>query len=122
MILNLPPSVRIFVCAVPTYMRKAFDGLSALVAQVLEEDPLSGHLFCFFNSRADRCKILWYDHNGFALYAKRLERGRFRLPEVAPGAKQILMRAAELALILEGLDLRGAKRRKIWEPQKRREA
>lgn len=116
MILNLPPSVRIYVCVAPTDMRKSFDGLSALVAQVLEEDPLSGHLFCFFNSRRDRCKILWFDHNGFALFAKRLERGCFRLPEGGAGAQKLSMRAAELALILEGLDLSGAKRRRIWEP------
>lgn len=122
MILNLPPSVRIFVCTSPTDMRKSFDGLAALVEQVLEQDPLSGHLFCFFNRSRDRCKILWYDHSGFALYCKRLERGRFRLPEVLPGAQQVSMRAAELALILEGLDLRGAKRRRIWEPGARRAA
>lgn len=122
MILNLPPSVRIYVCTAPTDMRKSFDGLSALVAQVLEEDPLSGHLFCFFNSRRNFCKILWYDHSGFALFAKRLELGTFRLPEVDPGAKRISMRAAELALILEGLDLRGAKRRKIWSPGAQRAA
>lgn len=119
MILNLPPSVRIYVCAEPTDMRKSFDGLSALVEQVLAEDPFSGHLFCFFNARRDRAKILWYDHNGFALFAKRLERGCFQLPEVEPGAKRIAMRAAELALILEGIDLRGAKRRKIWEPERK---
>jgi len=118
-ILSLPPSVRIYVCAEPTDMRKSFDGLSALVEQVLAEDPFSGHLFCFFNLRRDRAKILWYDHNGFALFAKRLERGCFRLPEVPPGAKRIAMRAAELALILEGIDLRGAKRRKVWEPEKK---
>lgn len=116
MILNLPPSVRIFVCVSPTDMRKSFDGLAALVAQVLEEDPLSGHLFCFFGRRRDRCKILWYDGSGFALFAKRLERGTFRLPESSAGAKQVSMRAAELALILEGLDLRGARQRRRWTP------
>jgi transposase len=102
-------------------MRKSFDGLAALVEHVLERDPLSGHLFCFFNRRADRCKILWYDHSGYALFAKRLERGRFRLPEAKPGARSVTMRAAELALILEGIDLRGAKHRRVWRrpPEKR---
>lgn len=114
MILNLPPAVRLFVCPEPTDMRKSFDGLAALVEHVLEHDPLSGHLFCFFNRRGDRCKILWYDHGGYALYCKRLERGRFRVPEAKPGARSIAMRAAELALILEGIDLRGAKRRRVW--------
>jgi transposase len=57
-ILNLPPSVQLYVCTEPTDMRNAFDGLAALVEHVLERDPLSGHLFCFFNRRGDRCKIL----------------------------------------------------------------
>ena len=123
MILNLPPSVQLYVCTEPTDMRKAFDGLASLVEHVLERDPLSGHLFCFFNRRADRCKILWYDHSGYALFAKRLERGRFRLPETKPGARSVTIRAAELALILEGIDLRGAKHRRVWSrPQERRVA
>lgn len=119
MILNLPPSVRLFICAEPTDMRKSFDGLAALVEHVLEQDPLSGHLFCFFNRRGDRCKILWYDHSGYALYCKRLERGRFRVPEAKPGDRSLVMRAAELALILEGIDLRGAKRRRVWRVRER---
>lgn len=119
MILNLPPSVRLFVCVEATDMRKSFDGLAALVEHVLEHDPLSGHLFCFFNRRGDRCKILWYDHSGYALYCKRLERGRFRVPEAKPGVRSLPMRAAELALILEGIDLRGAKRRRVWSVRER---
>jgi len=116
-ILNLPPSVRLYVCTEPTDMRKSFDGLAALVEHGLREDPLSGHLFCFFNRRADRAKILWYDHSGYALYAKRLERGRFRLPAAKPGERSLPLRAAELALILEGIDLRGAKHRRVWRPR-----
>lgn len=119
MIGGLPPSVRIFVCTDATDMRRSFDGLAAQVAHVLEEDPLSGHLFCFFNRRADRCKILWYDHNGYALFCRRLERGRFRLPEAPPGARRVLMRAAELTLILEGIDLRGARHRRVWRPREK---
>jgi len=118
-ILNLPPSVKLFVCTEPTDMRRSFDGLAALVSFGLGEDPLSGHLFAFFNRRADRVKILWYDHSGFALFAKRLERGRFRLPEAKPGERSYAIRAAELALILEGIDLAGAKRRRVWRrPEK----
>jgi len=118
-ILNLPPSVQLYVCTEPTDMRKAFDGLAALVEHVLEKDPLSGHLFCFFNRRADRCKILWYDHGGYALFYKRLERGRFRVPEATRGERRVTLRAGELALILEGIDLRGARHRRVWKPQKR---
>jgi transposase len=93
-------------------MRKAFDGLAALVEHVLDRDPLSGHLFCFFNRR-------WYDYGGYALFCKRLERGRFRVPEARAGARSVSLRAAELALILEGIDLRDAKHRRVWKPQKR---
>ena len=119
MILNLPPSVRIYVCTDPTDMRKAFDGLASLVEHVLQQDPLSGHLFCFFNRRRDRSKILWYDHGGYALFCKRLERGRFCVPEAQADARSVTMRAAELALILEGIDLRGAKHRRVWRPREK---
>jgi transposase len=115
-IFNLPPSVQLSVCTEPTDMRKSFDGLAALVEHALEQDPLSGHLFCFFNRRGDRCKILWYDHGGYALFCKRLERGRFRVPTARPGERRVAMRAVELALILEGIDLRGARHRRVWSP------
>jgi transposase len=121
-ILNLPPSVQLSVCTEPTDMRKSFDGLAALVEHVLEQDPLSGHLFCFFNRRGDRCKILWYDHGGYALFCKRLERGRFRVPVAKPGQRRVAMRAVELALILEGIDLRGAKHRRVWRPREKNAA
>lgn len=122
MILNLPPSVRIYVATGATDMRKAFDGLSALVEHQLELDPLSGHLFCFFNRARDRVKVLWFDHGGYALFYKRLERGRFRVPEPREGEAVLSMRAAELALILEGIDLRGAKHRRVWRRPEERAA
>lgn len=117
MILNLPPSVRVYVATGSTDMRKAFDGLSAVVQSHLALDPLSGHLFCFFNRARDRVKILWMDHGGYALFYKRLERGRFHVPEAREGAHAVQMRAAELALILEGIDLRGARHRRVWSPK-----
>lgn len=116
MILNLPPAVRLYVATEPVDMRKSFDGLAALVEHHLAEDPLSGHLFCFFGRRLDRVKILWLDHGGYALFYKRLERGRFRLPEATFGARAVTLRAGELALILEGIDLRGARHRREWTP------
>lgn len=113
--LSLPPSVRIFVATVATDMRKSFDGLAGEVQRLLAEDPLSGHLFVFFNRRRTMVKVLYWDRNGFCLIAKRLERNRFRLPEA--GASGVVeMEAAELALILEGIDLRGARRRARWTP------
>jgi transposase len=118
-ILNLPPSVRIYLATEPVDMRKAFDGLAAATEHTLAQDPFSGHLFVFWNRRADRVKVLWYDGNGFALYYKRLERGRFHLfAGDAPARACVEVRASDLALILQGIDLRGAKRRRAWSPQR----
>lgn len=108
--LSLPPSVRIFLCTQPTDMRRSFDGLAALTRAVLKQEVLSGHLFVFFNRRRDRTKILYWDRSGLALWAKRLERGVFTLPAARdPGMS---LSAVELTLILEGIDLNGAKRQK----------
>jgi transposase len=113
--LNLPPAVRLFVSRDAVDMRKAFDGLAALVRDAMREDPLSGHLFVFFNRRRDRVKILWWNRSGFLLLCKRLEAGRFTLPSdttaSADGAT-LRLTSTELALVLEGIDLRGAKRLK----------
>lgn len=79
---SLPPSVRIFVCLAPTDLRRSFDGLAGMVAGVLSEDPLSGHLFVFRNRRADLIKILYWDRSGYCIWAKRLERGTFRFPQL----------------------------------------
>ncbi len=115
--LTLPPSVRIYVAIDPVDIRKSFDGLSAAVREILRADPMSGHLFVFRNRRADRIKILFWDRSGFGLFYKRLERGTFRLPVDPDGfSVRIEMEAAELALMLEGIDLRGAKRRPRWSP------
>ena len=79
--LSLPPSVRVFVCTVPTDMRKSFDGLCALVQAVLKQDPFSGHLFTFLNRRKDKVKILYWDRSGFFLLYKRLEEGTGLAPD-----------------------------------------
>lgn len=111
--LTLPPSVRVFLAAAPLDLRKSFDGLAAAARELLLQDPLSGHLFVFLNRRSDRVKILVWDRNGYWLMSKRLERGRFRTP-VRDGKVEI--EAAELALMLEGIDLAGARRRPRWSP------
>lgn len=107
--LSLPPSVRVFVATSPADMRRSFDGLTALVRDILTQDPLSGHLFVFSSRRRDRVKILWWDRSGFCLWYKRLERGTFRLPTL--DQPSVEMESAELALLLEGIDLDGARRR-----------
>ena len=76
---GLSAAVRVYLATKPTDMRKSFDGLSALASGSLALDPLSGHLFVFINRRCDRIKILYWDRDGLAVWAKRLERGTFRL-------------------------------------------
>lgn len=110
--LSLPPSVRLFIARGATDMRKSFDTLAALVMDVIDEDPQSGHLFLFVNRRRDRLKVLWWDRSGYCLLAKRLEHGQFRVFDRADGKRGAFeMSASDLALILEGIDLRGSKRR-----------
>jgi transposase len=115
-VLSLPPSVRLYVAPNPVDARKGFDGLSLYVQAQLQLDPLSGHLFVFFNRRLDQVRILFWDRSGYVLYAKRLERGRFRIPikwsEQGPRGE---IEAAELALCLEGIDLSQARHRPRWE-------
>jgi transposase len=101
--LNLPPSVKVYVAADVTDMRRSIDGLSLLVQEVLKKDPFSGHLFVFCNKRGDKIKILYWDRNGFCLWFKRLERGVFRLPKVQ--TKVFMIMPNELSLLLEGIDL-----------------
>jgi transposase len=112
--LSLPPSVRIYVARDPVDMRKSFNGLSGIVRDVLQQDPLSGHLFVCFNRRRDQAKILWWDRSGFWLLCKRLEKGTFVLPDAGDGTT-VSMRASELMLLLEGIDLRGARRQRRFD-------
>jgi transposase len=106
--LMLPPSVRIFAATAPADLRRSFDGLYALARDVILQDPLSGHLFLFRNRTGDRVKVLWWDRTGLCLFYKRLEKGVFRLP--ASKAAGVEIDAAELMLLLEGIDLTGARR------------
>ena len=117
--LSLPPSVRLFVATQAIDGRKGADSLMVLVRDVLRHDPLSGHLFVFFTKRCDRIRIVYWDRNGFAMWTKRLEKGRFRPPFSRDGKLGVsAMEAAELALIVEGIDLAGARRRPRWEPRR----
>lgn len=101
--LNLPPSVKVYVSTDETDMRKSIDALSLVVNEVLKKDPFSGHLFVFCNKRGDKIKILHWDRNGFCLWYKRLERGVFRLPKMQ--SKVFMIMPNELNLLLEGIDL-----------------
>ncbi len=122
--LTFSRTTRVFLAVEPTDMRKGFDGLFALVENVIREDPFSGHLFVFRNRRRDRLKILWWDRDGLAIFYKRIERGTFQFPTDAAVRKtqpspesspRCEIRADELALLLEGIDLASVKRRKRYE-------
>ena len=106
--LSLASTLRIFLAVEPADMRKGFDGLSQLVRERIDQDPLSGHLFVFRNRRRDRVKILYWDRDGFALWYKRLEKGTFRFPEAKDGRVEVT--PAEMAAVLEGIDLSRARR------------
>ena len=108
--LSLPSAVRVFVCLAPVDMRRSFDGLSALAEHAVGQSPLSGHLFVFGSRRGDRVKILYWDRDGYALWYKRLEAGTFRFPKAEGASRE--MTAADLMLLLEGIDVAGVKRSK----------
>ena len=102
---------RIYLHRAPTDMRKSFDGLSGLVRSGLGHDPLSGDWFVFVNRRRDLAKVLYWDRDGFALWAKRLERGRFALP----GGEQSEVDRSALALLLDGIRARVLARSPRWK-------
>ena len=116
--LSLPPSVRVFFATQPVDGRKGADSLMVIVRDIFKHDPLGGHLFVFFSRRCDRVRVVYWDRNGFAMWSKRLERGKFK-PEFSRDGRLAAsaIEAADLALIVEGIDLRGARRRARWEPQ-----
>ena len=108
--LNFPPAVRIWLGNQPVDMRRGFDGLAEQVRQHLQADPLSGHVFVFRNKRGDRLKLLYWDEDGFVIVYKRLERGTFRWPAMAPDQQSVKLRAAELTMLLYGIDWQTARR------------
>ena len=103
-VIALPAGVKVWLAAGATDMRNGFDGLAGLVQMQLTEDPFSGQLFVFRGRRGDRLKVLWWDGDGLCLYAKRLERGRFIWPQATAG--RIALSAAQLSMLLEGIDWR----------------
>lgn len=111
--LSLPSSVRIYLHVEPADMRRSFDGLAHLVEQFLQTDPLSGHLFVFRNKSGDRLKVLFWDGDGYVIYYKRLEEGTFRFP-TSPSGAAATIRAADLAMLLDGVDLASVRRRKRY--------
>ena len=113
--MHLPASVRVYLCACPCDMRRSFDGLHALVTDCLKLDAFGGHLFVFANRRRDRVKILYWDRDGFAVWAKRLEQGTYAMPFEEGEQPRQEITAQELGALLSGIDLSQAKRRKRYQ-------
>jgi len=108
--LNIGSGSKVFLVAGPTDMRKSFDTLAAVVRIAIDDDPLSGHLFVFCNRKRDRLKVLIWESSGFWLLAKRLEKGTFSWPDVSMA--KVEYSSAQLAALLEGLELSGRKRKR----------
>jgi hypothetical protein len=117
--LHLPASVRVYLATSPCDMRRGFDGLHALVTETMQLDAFGGHLFVFANRRRDRVKILYWDRDGFAVWAKRLEQGTYAMPfsESPPASNEARreITALELGALLSGIDLSQAQRRKRYQ-------
>jgi transposase len=109
---------RIWLASQPADMRCGFDRLAELARAVTQQDPLSGHWFLFRSRGGDRLKLLTWDGDGFTLWYKRLEEGTFKLPKIGGDVLSVELRASELAMLLDGIDLRSVKRGKrfTWPP------
>lgn len=104
----------IYLATGTTDLRKSFTGLYALVLEQLRQEPLSGAVFAFCNRRRDTVKLFFYEHGGFWVCAKRLEAGTFRWP--APGERTVQLTAADLMLLLSGVDPAPSRLRRWWQP------
>jgi transposase len=114
--LTLPPGMSVLVATTRVDGRKGIDGLAAIVRSQFAEDPLSGSMYVFFTRRGDRVRVLYFDRDGYVLVTKRLEKGVFRVPW-ENGHGRVVIEAAELLLVLEGIELKGARRRDRWTPR-----
>jgi len=111
-VIPVPANTRVWLAAGVTDMRRGFNTLAAQAEKTLAADPFSGHLFVFRGRRGDLLKIIWWDSQGACLFSKRLERGRFVWPSARDG--KISVSAAQLAMLLEGIDWRIPQR--TWRP------
>jgi len=107
-------TTRIWLATQPADMRCGFDRLAELARAVTEQDPLGGHWFLFRSRGGDRLKLLVWDGDGFVLWYKRLEEGVFKLPKTDASCRSVELRASELAMLLDGIDLRSVKRSKRY--------
>ena len=108
--ISIPSTVRVFLATEPQDFRKAIDGLAAIVGAPLLRDPMTGDVFVFHNRRRTALKVLYWDHGGFVLVYKRLERGRFRVPHLHASRREVTLSPAEFSAAFEGIDLARAQR------------
>jgi transposase len=113
--LSFTGALRVFVSLEPCDMRKGFDGLSGMVANKLNEDVQSGALFVFSNRSHTRLKIIYWDGSGLWLMAKRLEKGTFSWPKDTDGKTKLALRPEALAMLTDGIDLRGGRMRAWYQ-------
>ena len=106
--------LRIFVCTTPTNMSYSFDSLMGRAQEIFEQDPTSGHLFLFFNRRRDCIKILFWDHDGFCIWYKRLEAGTFQMLTTTNDPEGIEIEYGQLVQLLDGIDLNTGRRRRRY--------
>ncbi len=106
--IKIPSDIKIYLAIKPIHMNKSFDGLNALVVDVIEQNPVNGHLFVFHNRRGDKIKVFTWDRNGFGLWYKRLDRGRYKFPRT--DSSSVTISSDDLKLLLDGIDLNKLKR------------
>jgi transposase len=105
---------RIWLCTGPTDMRRGFDRLAEQAQQMTRQDPRAGHLFVFRSRGGDRLKALYFERDGYALWYKRLEEGTFKLPKITADQASVELKASELAMLLDGIDLASVRRVKRY--------
>ncbi len=103
---------RIWLCTRPTDMRKSYNGLSALVKNQLQHDPLSGHYFVFVNRRQTLMKVLYFEPSGYCLWSKRLEQGRFHVRASPTGQRRLTW--ADLQLLIDGIEVQKSRQFKRY--------
>lgn len=113
----IPSTVQVFLGTEPQDFRKSIDGLAGVVQTHLQRNPMTGDVFVFHNRRRNALKLLYWDHGGFCLVYKRLERGRFRVPHLHASRREIVLTSAEFAALFEGIDLSRARRLPRWNPR-----
>ncbi len=111
--LGFSSNLRYFLCCTTIDIRNGFDGLAGIVRNHLKKDPISGDVFIFLNKKRTHVKLLYWDGDGFALYYKRLEKGRYTLPTHRESSKQV--KREELLMLLEGLTFKSIRKNKRYK-------